>query len=660
MAKQKSQPRRRKSDLYADAPSASKHLRVVIVGHVDHGKSTLIGRLLYDTDSLPDGKYEELQEICERRGTAALEWSFVLDSFQAERDQAITIDTTQIWFSSKQRDYVIIDAPGHREFLKNMISGAASADAAILVVDATEGVKEQTKRHAYLLSLLGLTQIAVVVNKMDAVDFDAKRFEAVSKEIKDYLGSINLQPSVIIPISAREGDMIASSSDNMPWHGDKHLINVLDTFSNTQPPVTQDLRFPVQDVYRFDEERILVGRVESGIIRTGDKILFSPTNEEAEVTSIKIWPEDKGKIKAFAGEVIGLTLDQPIFVERGHIGSHTDTPPMLSNVFRANIFWLSGKALKVGNSYKIRYGTSETMVSVQSINRVVDTDNLSQNDEAGGVEKNAVAEVTLRARDMIPVDPYLDNPQMGRIVLYDNHDIVGGGTLNMDGYADQRRAQPKSENIYKVDHLMSQDSRASRNGHNGGVFWFTGLSGSGKSTLAMAVEKALFEKGYHTYVLDGDNVRHGLNADLGFSPEDRSENIRRVGEVAALMADAGLIVISAFISPYQADRDNARAACPDAFHEIHVNASLETCESRDPKGLYKKARAGKISEFTGIDSPYEEPKNPEIIADTQNNDIETCVEQIIAYVEGHVALKKEAANDQSLSKSGNKEEGIAK
>jgi bifunctional enzyme CysN/CysC len=646
--KTETQRRRRKSDLYTDAPSPSKHLRVVIVGHIDHGKSTLIGRLLYDTKSLPDGKYEELQEICERRGTAALEWSFVLDSFQAERDQAITIDTTQIWFSSKQRDYVIIDAPGHREFLKNMISGAASADAAILVVDAIEGVKEQTKRHAYLLSLLGLTQIAVVVNKMDSVDFDAKRFKAVSKEIKEYLGSINLQPSAIIPISAREGDMIASSSDRMLWHGDKHLINVLDSFSVSQPPVTLDFRFPVQDVCRFDEERILVGRVESGVVREGDKVLFSPTNEEAEITSIKVWPDDKGKIKAFAGEVIGITLDQPIFVERGHIGSHVETPPMLSNVFRANIFWLAAKPLKIGNSYKIRYGTNETMVSVQSINRVVDTDNLSQDDHAGGVEKNAVAEITLRARDMIPLDPYLDNPQLGRIVLYENHDIVGGGTLNMDGYADQRRAQPKSENIYKVDHLMSQASRAKRNGHHGGVFWFTGLSGSGKSTLAMSVENALFEKGYHTYVLDGDNVRHGLNTDLGFSPEDRSENIRRVGEVAALMADAGLIVISAFISPYRTDRDNARKACPDSFHEIHVNASLETCEARDPKGLYKKARAGKIPDFTGIDSPYEEPENPEIIADTQNNTIETCVEQIIAYVEGHIALKKEAANDQNL------------
>ena len=618
----------------------SQHLRVVIVGHVDHGKSTLIGRLLYDTDSLPDGKYEELQEICKRRGTDALEWSFVLDAFQAERDQAVTIDTTQIWFSTQARDYVIIDAPGHREFLKNMVSGAAQADAAILVVDAAEGVREQTKRHAYLLSLLGLQQIGVVINKMDLVNHDAEVFDKVSKEVTDYLASINIKPFYIIPISAREGDGILNRGENLAWYQGKTVVEALDGFELAKAPVSLPLRFPVQDVYRQDEQRIIVGRIETGSLKVGDELLFSPTNERAKITTIESWPENPDKTEAKAGECVGITLDERIFVERGHFGSHEINPPMLSNVFRANIFWLSSKPLKVGHSYKARYGTHEALVNVQSIDRVIDTDDLAQSENAGEVGRNAVAEVTLRAKDLLPLDPYGDNQRLGRVVLYDDYDIAGGGNVNMEGYADQRQNAPKSENIYRVDHLLNENVRAQRQGHHGGVFWFTGLSGSGKSTLAMAVEKALFEKGYNTYVLDGDNVRHGLNADLGFSPEDRAENIRRIGHVAALMADAGLIVVTAFISPYQADRDRARSATPEKFHEISVYADLETCEARDPKGLYKKARAGEIEDFTGIDSPYEAPANPEMVVDTQNSDIDTCVNQILRYIEEHVKVKE--------------------
>lgn len=631
-------PRRKQS-------AGHQQLRVVIVGHVDHGKSTLIGRLLFDTDSLPEGKVEEIEAICKRRGTDVVEWSFVLDAFQAERDQAITIDSTQIWFSTDHRDYVIIDAPGHREFLKNMISGAAAADAAILVVDASEGVQEQTRRHAYLLHLLGLQQIAVVVNKMDMVSHDPEAFENVSREVRDYLGSIGVAPRFIIPISARHGDMIAGRGDSMDWYSGKTLIEVLDSFENAALPVSRPLRFPVQDVYRFQGRRIIVGRVESGILRTGDRLMFSPGNEEATVTSIEVWPEDGDKVEARPGEAIGITLDQRLFVERGHIGSHTKNPPMLSNVFRSSIFWLSQKPLKVGNSYKIRYGSHEAMVTVQSIDKVIDTQDLADQADKSEVRRNTVAEITLRARDLLPIDPYVDNERLGRIVMYEGYDIAGGGVISMEGYADQRRRRtPKSENIHKVDHLLNHDVRARRGGHRGGVFWFTGLSGSGKSTLAMAVEKALFEKGYSTYVLDGDNVRHGISRDLGFSPKDRSENIRRIGHVTALMADAGLVVIAAFISPYRADRERARNNAPGHFNEIYIAADLETCEKRDPKGLYKKARAGEIKDFTGIDSPYEKPENPEMIVDTARQDIDTCVEQIVAYVERQIALGDLAAD----------------
>lgn len=622
-----------------------QQLRVVIVGHVDHGKSTLIGRLLYDTDSLPEGKAEEIKKVSERRGADAIEWSFVLDAFQAERDQAVTIDTTQIWFSTDARDYVIIDAPGHREFLKNMVSGAAAADAAVLVVDAAEGVQEQTRRHAYLLHLLGLRQVAVVINKMDSVDYDTERFNEVAKDIVQYLQSIGLTPQHIVPISARHGDMIATRGEKMDWYQGKSLIEIFDAFEVAAPPVARALRFAVQDVYRHDEERIIVGRIETGILRKGDTLFFSPTNETARVKSIEVWPKNKDKVEAHAGESIGVTLDEKIFVERGHIGSHEKNPPMLSNVLRANVFWLAQDPLKVGNSYKIRYATHEAMVTVQSIDKIIDTQDLAQDEDGGEVPRNAVAEVTFRARHMLPIDPYIDNFRMGRLVLYDGYDIVGGGTVNMEGYADQRRmTQPVSENIYAVSHLTSYAERVQKQGHHGGVFWFTGLSGAGKSTLGMLVEKKLFEKGYTTYMLDGDNVRHGLCADLGFSPEDRAENIRRVGEVAALQADAGMITITAFISPYRDDRDRARNARPERFHEIYVKADLATCEQRDPKGLYKKARDGEIAEFTGIDSPYEPPQNPELVVDTQKNDIEICVQQIVDYIEQQVVVAKEQAS----------------
>ncbi len=622
------------------------HMGIVIVGHVDHGKSSLIGRLLYDTGSLPAGKKEELEAICEKRGQN-FEWSFLLDAFQAERDQAITIDTTQIFFSTTARNYVIIDAPGHREFLKNMISGAAQADAGILVVDATEGVREQTRRHAYMLHLLGLQQIAVVINKMDKVNYDAKVFEAVKAETIEYLKSIGLNTSYIVPISAREGDMLSSRGDNMPWYEGKSLCDVFDAFAYKSAPTDLPLRFPVQDVYRFDEERVLVGRIETGTLHKGDTIFFSPTNEKATITAIKNWPSDESLMKASAGQSIGITLDDRIFVERGHVGSSVKNPPMLSNIFKANIFWLSNKPLKVGNSYTIRYGTIESKVTVQSIDTLIDTQDLKTDNNAQSVERNCVAEITLRARDSLPIDPHSTNPQLGRVVLYEGYDVAGGGLISMEGYPDQRSsAKPKSENIYKVTHSVTPNMRAERFGHYGAVFWFTGLSGSGKSTLAVAVEKQIFENNLNAYVLDGDNVRYGLNSDLGFSPEDRAENIRRIGEVAALQANSGVVVLSAFISPYQADREKARAALPNAFHEIYIKADLATCEGRDPKGLYKKARGGDIKQFTGIDSPYEAPDNPDLIVDTQLNDIETCVAQIVDYIKANVIMdKKQNASD---------------
>lgn len=630
-----------KGQALADAESSGARAlhRIVIVGHVDHGKSTLIGRLLYDTDSLPPGKVEELEQVSAKRGMA-IEWSFVLDAFQAERDQAVTIDTTQIWFKTALRDYVIIDAPGHREFLKNMVSGAASADAAIVVVDAAEGVREQSRRHAYLLHLLGIRQVAVVVNKMDLVGFDQARFDEVSREITAYLASIGAKPMVIVPISARDGDNMAKRSWRTPWYDGPTVLSALDGFHGHPGVGAQPLRLPIQDVYKFDARRILAGRIESGSLSVGDTLLFSPSNKTGRVRSIEAWPEERRPESAGAGESVGITLDEQLFVERGEIASHVENPPKLSTVFHARLFWLGHKPLTVGSRYKLKLLTQESDVTVQSIERIVDTQTL-EHAAGDAVERNAVAEVTLRSRRVLGLDDYGDLPKTGRFVLIEDYDTVGGGVISMEGLPDQRQAvEVKSTNVISVEHRLTADTRAARNGHHGGVLWFTGLSGAGKSTLAMEVEQRLFAKGYQVYVLDGDNVRRGLNANLGFSPEDRTENIRRVGEAAALFADSGIICITAFISPYRVDRDRARASAPGRFHEIYIKADVETCEQRDPKGLYKKARAGEIPQFTGVSAPYEAPEAPDLVVDTASESVAESVERIVRYVERAFTLKK--------------------
>ena len=616
-------------------------LKIVIVGHVDHGKSTLIGRLLYETDSLPSGKVEELQAASAKRGMA-IEWSFVLDAFQAERDQAVTIDTTQIWFKTEVRDYVIIDAPGHREFLKNMVSGAAAADAAVLVVDAAEGVREQTRRHGYLLHLLGVRQVAVAVSKMDLVDYREERFAEVSHEIAHYLGEIGVTPTFLVPLSGRAGDNVAvnavrrgeaDAAPAMPWYDGLSLLETLDRFQMVTRPLDQPLRLPIQDVYKFDRRRILAGRIESGVLRVGDRLLFSPSGKSAQVQSIEAWNSEPAPFEARAGQSVAITLDEQIFVERGEIASHERNPPQLTTVFRATVFWLAHEPMEEGKTYKLKLATRDARVRVQSIERIIDTNTLAG---APGerVERNAVAEVVLRCRQVLALDEYRDMARTGRCALVDGYDTVAGGVISMEGYPDQREAlSVKATHLTSVEHRVSADHRVERNGHSGGVLWLTGLSGAGKSTLAMAVEQRLFNKGYHVYVLDGDNVRGGLNANLGFAPEDRTENIRRVGEVAALFADSGTICISAFISPYRADRDRARTAAHSGFHEIYIKADLQTCEQRDPKGLYRKARSGEIAEFTGISAPYEAPAKPELTVDTASDPVDDCVQQIVDYVE---------------------------
>src|SRR6202521_2622305 len=592
------------------APNSGAHaLRIVIVGHVDHGKSTLVGRLLHDTGSLPEGKFEQIQAVCRRRGMP-FEWAFLMDALQAERDQNITIDVSQIWFHSETRSYVIIDAPGHKEFLKNMVTGAASASAALLLIAANEGVQEQSKRHAYLLSMLGVDQVLVLINKMDLVDYSESIFLQIEKEYREFLEKLGVHPIRFIPISARDGlNLVEPSSGVASWYSGPTLLRALDRLPAPSSEADGPMRFAVQDIYRFDERRIIAGRIESGTMRVGDHIVFSPNHKTSTVASIERWNAPL-KDSASAGESVGLILTEPIFLERGHIGSHDTEIPIEAKRFRARIFWMGDRPFSIGKRYNVKLMTQEIECQLVSVDRVIDATSL---DTFPGlrlsVVKNEVAEVTIQARTPLVMDNHDKVDTSGRFVIVDERDVAGGAIIFGGTYVERDPIQ--STNIFWSEGEIDYRTRTERNGHPGMVVWFTGLSGSGKSTLARALETNLFHRHMQVYVLDGDNVRHGLNSNLGFSPEDRVENIRRVAEIAKLMADAGAVVITAFISPYRMERRRAREIALEGdaeFIEVFVNAPLHVCEQRDPKQLYKKARAAQIRDFTGIDAPYEAPE----------------------------------------------------
>lgn len=614
----------------------NEQLKIVIVGHVDHGKSTFVGRLFHDTGSLPEGKLEQLQKVAERRGVP-FEWANLMDALQSERDQNITIDTAQIWFHTKKRQYVIIDAPGHKEFLKNMITGAANAEAALLLIDAHEGVQENSRRHGYLLNLLGIRQIAVLVNKMDLEAYSEARFKQIESEYRAWLKEIGVEPKIFIPIAAKHGDNIASASTNTPWWKGPTVVETLDEFKTAELPTNQPLRFPIQDIYRFDERRILAGRVEAGSIKVGDKLVFSPTNKTSTVKTIEGWNVPPRE-SASAGESIGITLTEQIFVARGSVAALETTPPFELSQFKARLFWLGKQPFAKGKTYKLKLATQEVECSIASIEKVIDASTLatvSRKDDETFVGRHEVGELTLHTRKPIAFDVHSDIASTGRFVIVDGFDVSGGGIIAADNYPRRTHdAHTKSDNIYWSRGKVTSRQRELRNGHLGCVLWLTGLSGSGKSSIATEMERELFNLGRHVYVLDGDNIRHGLGRDLGFSPKDRTENIRRIGEVAKLFADAGVICITAFISPYRADRDLVRQILPrDRFVEVFVNAPLEVCEQRDPKGLYAKARANQIKEFTGISAPYEPPVTPEIELRTDQLSVAESVTRILDYLQ---------------------------
>ena len=619
----------------ASAPAATcsaSPVRVVMLGHVDHGKSTLLGRLLHDTGSLPDGKVEQIRAVSQARGLE-MEWAFALDALQAERDQGITIDAAHAWLRIGGRPFVIVDAPGHEEFLKNMITGAAAADAALLVVDVREGMREQSRQHALIVHLLGLRQLAVVVNKMDLAGFAQEEFRAVERDFGAYLATLGIGRPVFIPAVARDGDNVVQRSASMPWHSGPTLSDVLTSFAGRAPATDGPLRMPIQDVYRVGDRRLLAGRIESGTLRVGDQVVFSPRNKTGFVKSIERWNRPPAT-EATAGESIAIELDAPLYVERGQVASHLVGAPVETERFEARIFWLGRQDLVPGRDYLLKLATQEVICRIEQVRRVIDVATLGAA-EATSVARHQIAEVSIATVRPVAVDDFSRVPALGRFVIHAGPRIEGGGTIATAHVRDLRPELSglKSGNITYVAGQVTRDERARRTGHHGRVIWLTGLSGSGKSTIAIALERRLFDAGYQTYFLDGDNLRHGLSADLGFSEDDRSENVRRVGEVATLFCDAGLVVLVALISPTRADRDRVRAGLRHGeFVEVFVNAPLDVCERRDPKGIYRKARAGEITSVTGIDAPYDAPMSAEVELRTDQLDVAACLTRLMAFL----------------------------
>lgn len=611
-------------------------LRVIIVGHVDHGKSTLIGKLLSDLNQIQEEKINDIKQICKTRGLK-FEWAFLLDALKTERDQGITIDTTQIFFKSDIRNYVFIDAPGHKEFLKNMITGATSAQLAILIIDGQEGIQEQTKRHVYLLSLLGIKNVIVVINKMDLINYDKNKFADLETQITRYLKSINIKIMAIIPVSAWNGDNIVRKK-SLRWYGGKTLLEVLDQFKDKAVNHLKPLRFVVQDIYKIDEKRILVGRVESGKLKKKSEYVISPSNTKVSIKSFQIWPKSI-KDEYVSGECIGLELNEKIFVEKGNIISEITKPPSLVNIFEARIFWFSNQRLQINKKYKIKINTTDYDITFSKIKKIINIDDLTEkkNDD---VQKNNVADVLIESESILCLDNFELVNNTGKFSLIDQFEVVGGGVVKSASKSDSTDSNLNiNENVKSEDFFVNEIDRILKVGHRPGILWLTGLSGSGKSTIAKEVEKKLFLKGYNIFSLDGDNLRHGLNRDLDFMPESRVENIRRTAEVASLFVSAGFIVLISLISPYKRDRKKARAIRPEAFKEIFIKASIEECEKRDVKGLYAKARSGKIKNFTGLTAPYEEPDKPELIIDTEKNGIIECSKLLEKFVEKEFGKK---------------------
>jgi len=611
---------------YLDIHENKSLLRFITCGSVDDGKSTLIGRLLYESKTLFEDQLEALEAESKKWGTQGKEadLSLLVDGLAAEREQGITIDVAYRFFSTDRRKFIIADTPGHEQYTRNMVTGASTADVAIILCDARLGVLEQTRRHSYLVSLLGIRNVVLAVNKMDLKDYNEEVFNEVVDQYTEFAGQLNIENITAIPVSALCGDNIVQKSTKTPWFHGTTLLSYLETVKIDSDIMRQSpFRMPVQWVNRPNLDfRGFAGTLASGEIHPGDTIRVQPSGKTSSIKQIITL--DGELEKAVAGQSVTLTLNDEIDISRGDVISTTEEPASSADQFESTIVWMSEEPMLPGRSYLLKIGTKSVKATVTTIKHEVNVTTL-EHTASKKLELNAIAVCNINTDQDIAFDSYAENRETGAFILIDRitNATVGAGMLHF--------ALRRSDNIHMQAVDVDKEKRSELKKQKACVVWFTGLSGSGKSTVANIVEKKLAAMGQHTYLLDGDNVRHGLNKDLGFTDADRVENIRRIGEVARLMVDSGLIVLTAFISPFRSERAVARGLVSDGeFLEVFVETPLSVAESRDPKGLYKKARRGELKNFTGIDSPYEPPEQPEILVDTSVMSAEQAAEKIIS------------------------------
>jgi bifunctional enzyme CysN/CysC len=599
-------------------------LRFIACGSVDDGKSTLIGRLLYESQMLLEDQLEALANDSRRIGTqgAELDFALLVDGLSAEREQGITIDVAYRFFATQRRKYIVADTPGHEQYTRNMVTGASTAELAIILIDARKGVLTQTRRHSYLVSLLGIRRIVLAINKMDLVDYSAQVFADIERDYREFAARIGLTDIVAIPVSALRGDNIVEPGASMPWYRGAALLQHLETVPVQDDAGAQPFRMPVQWVNRPNQDfRGFAGLIVGGSVRPGDTLRVLPSGSTSRVA--RIVTADGDLPLAVAGQSVTLTFQDEIDISRGDLLATAASAAGVADKFEANIVWMSEEPMLPGRPYLLKCGTRTVSAAVAQLKYKVNVNTLEEL-AARQLELNEIGLANLNLDQPLAFDPYSRNRDTGGFILIDriNNNTVGAGML-------QAALRP-AQDVHWQALDVSRANRSVQKNQQACVLWFTGLSGAGKSTIANLVEKRLFAMGRHTYLLDGDNIRHGLNRDLGFTDADRVENIRRVGEVARLMTDAGLIVLVSFISPFRSERRLARSLLgPGEFFEVYVDTPLEVAEARDPKGLYRKARAGQIRNFTGIDSPYEPPENPEIRIDTARMTAEQAAEQVI-------------------------------
>ncbi len=616
-------------EAYLKSHETKSMLRFIACGSVDDGKSSLIGRLLYESKALFDDQLAALAGESKKFGTQGdkLDFALLVDGLSAEREQGITIDVAYRFFSTDRRKFIVADTPGHEQYTRNMVTGASTADAAVLLIDARKGVLTQTRRHSYLVSLLGIRHVVLAINKMDLVDYSEKRFREIETHYRQFASQLGLDDVTCLPVSALKGDNLIAPSPNTPWYRGATLMGWLETVEIDELRLQRrPFRLPVQWVNRPDRDfRGFAGTIASGIVRPGDRVRAQPSGKESRVARIVTAGGDLEQ--ALAAQSITLILADEIDVSRGDVIVAADAPAEVANQFEATLVWMSEQPMLRGRTYSLKIGTKTVAATIAPLKYQININTL-EHLAAEKLELNEIGVCELELDQPIAFDAYTENRDTGGFILIDrltNH-TVGAGML--------RFALRRSHNIHPQHLDVDQAARSILKGQKACVLWLTGLSGAGKSTIANLVEMKLHAMGRHTYVLDGDNVRHGLTKDLGFTAADRVENIRRIAEVAKLMVDAGLIVLTAFISPFRAERRMARALLKDGeFIEIFVDTPLSVAEQRDPKGLYKKARRGEIKNFTGIDSPFEAPEVPEIRIDTATLSPERAADRILAMLQ---------------------------